>query len=298
MSEVNPNRDGYDHINVYSKGQTEIGRALTHFADLSFSHPDFGYFKTVEGAWYFIRTTMLDKAWPADVKAKIDKLKSARGYEAKKLGKEILATVKEEEWVGFPEEEFRDEIHFCNRLKLQSNSRTAQLFSETSLPLVHYYVFGEGEKAIARPGSHQWVLEGLEKIREELWTTHAKAFVYRLVYRKGDKVEMCAFVDSTEGLQGNRKFFVSLFNKLLTKGKQPFTENAKKAILGGLSQTGMFQEEKKAIDFLDMNITTGDAEGNPIFRDFVGFQISQHNGIEIAVIGDYNTYRKEVENVG
>lgn len=283
MSDLKPLRDGHDHINVYSKGATELGRALTHFADLGFLHPTYGYFKTVESWWFWHRISLLHHEWTEAEQADIAKLPKLRGYEAKKLGNALLKKVSEAEWVGFPEEEFRESIHFANRLKLQTHSRVAKDLGESHLPLAHYYVFGEGEKAIARTGSHQWVLEGLEAYREELWTAYAQAYIYRLSYRKDGVEESTAWVDTTDGLQGNRKFYQALFNKLLTSANAPFSDKAKDAILGGLQKTGMFDSEEKANDFIISHFIKEDV--GVCFKDFVSLSVCQHNGIRVSYKG-------------
>ena len=53
---INPDNDGIDHINTYSKGKTELGKLLTNFAHTPFVHPKYGEFQSVEGFWYFKKT--------------------------------------------------------------------------------------------------------------------------------------------------------------------------------------------------------------------------------------------------
>ena len=47
----NPRNDGIDHINVYSKGKTELGRMLTNFAYIPFEYKGIKY-ASVEAWWY------------------------------------------------------------------------------------------------------------------------------------------------------------------------------------------------------------------------------------------------------
>jgi hypothetical protein len=52
--DIKPSEDGVTHINVYSRGNTELGRLLSNFAHTPFSHPEFGEFASVEGFWYWL----------------------------------------------------------------------------------------------------------------------------------------------------------------------------------------------------------------------------------------------------
>ena len=47
--------DGIDHINIYSKGYTKLGRLLSNFTKSEFTHPIYGHFMSVEGFWYYIK---------------------------------------------------------------------------------------------------------------------------------------------------------------------------------------------------------------------------------------------------
>ena len=44
---IDPKLDGIEHINIYSKGKTELGRLLTNFAQTPFIHPEYGRFESV-----------------------------------------------------------------------------------------------------------------------------------------------------------------------------------------------------------------------------------------------------------
>ena len=51
-----PNLDGVDHINVYSKGKTLLGQLLSNFAYSPFCHPEHGEFNSVEAFYYWLST--------------------------------------------------------------------------------------------------------------------------------------------------------------------------------------------------------------------------------------------------
>ena len=68
--------DGDTHINIYSKGQTELGKWLSNFT----FHPikiDGIVFKSIETYWYYLLTD--------DVQ-----ILDTFGYKSKELGKEIM----------------------------------------------------------------------------------------------------------------------------------------------------------------------------------------------------------------
>jgi hypothetical protein len=59
-----PEEDGVTHINIYSKGKTELGRWLTNFSYSPFNHPEYGKFLSMEGFWYWdSRPRNLEKQW-------------------------------------------------------------------------------------------------------------------------------------------------------------------------------------------------------------------------------------------
>ena len=47
--------DGVTHINVYSKGTTALGRALSNFAHIPFMVVPNGRFESIEAYWYWLR---------------------------------------------------------------------------------------------------------------------------------------------------------------------------------------------------------------------------------------------------
>jgi hypothetical protein len=79
--------DGIDHINIYSKGKTELGRWLSNFSECAIKHPFDGYFNSVEAYWYY------------DITGNED-LRLTSGFEAKQLGRNTIKRKQEEgfEW--------------------------------------------------------------------------------------------------------------------------------------------------------------------------------------------------------
>ncbi len=135
-------KDGVDHINVYSKGETALGRWLSNFARSPILIPVDGLFQSVEGYWYWLRTgdERLRKLW---------------GFEAKRVGRES----QEREPAGF-----QDKIRKAIQIKLESNPEMLEVFRESTLPLEHYYVFS----GVKKDAGYKWILEHLEELRRTL----------------------------------------------------------------------------------------------------------------------------------
>ena len=151
MDTVNPNNDGIDHINVYSRGKTELGRKLTNFAYTPFDHPEDGKFNSIEGYWYWLG-------------CKDDKLRKAYGFGAKKLGRELGAP----DWLGT--EDFKRKVKLAIRAKLIQHPKLLELLVETDLPLLHYYVYGDvqlDKYKVVLVKQGQWILDEIQDIRDE-----------------------------------------------------------------------------------------------------------------------------------
>lgn len=52
----NPDEDGVTHINIYSKGKTELGRMLSNFTSFPIEL-DGQRFNSIEGVWFYFATT-------------------------------------------------------------------------------------------------------------------------------------------------------------------------------------------------------------------------------------------------
>lgn len=129
--------DGETHINIYSRGATEIGRWLSNFSYSPIETED-GNFNSVEGYWYWIQTHN-------------DSLRSLHGFSAKKIGKEseIIVTISQEE--------FKKKIRKAIDLKLKTKPQWVA--REVNLPLEHYYDYGG---KIVYKEEHNWIVEHIE----------------------------------------------------------------------------------------------------------------------------------------
>jgi hypothetical protein len=140
--------DGFDHINIYSQGETELGRALSNFSDHGIITLD-GEFASVEGYWYWLSCTGPRR----------DELRFAVGWEAKKLGRELRG----QDWVRG--DDFKLRIIGAMVSKLILHPSLATKLRESVLPFRHYYVYGGRQ---VTPSDGQWIIDTWEHLRRVL----------------------------------------------------------------------------------------------------------------------------------
>ena len=141
-----PDTDGIDHINIYSKGKTELGRLLTNFAHTPFTFHPYGEFASVEAFWYYTKTGFLHS-----------QLKHLHGFKAKEEGKKypIIHNSK-----------FEEIILEAIRCKLRQNKYLRELLTNSTLPLTHYYAYGTPFNWKVIPQTkYDWQIEEISRIR-------------------------------------------------------------------------------------------------------------------------------------
>ncbi len=119
---IDPEKDGIDHINVYSKGETKLGRALSNFAELPFKHPLYGKFASMEGYWYWVKTGKMHEHF-----------REYSGFYAKKVGKQYEA---------IKNPNFELDIRQGIKCKLYQRPNLFRDLLNNNLPLKHYYCYG------------------------------------------------------------------------------------------------------------------------------------------------------------
>jgi hypothetical protein len=142
--------DGVTHINIYSKAKTKLGLFLSNFTKHAIQTED-GPFQSIEGYWYWLSS-------------KDDNLRRLYGWEAKKYGRSIKA----KDWMD--DEEFKRKICAAIREKVLDSFYVLNLATST-LPLVHYYAYGD---KIVEPEEGKWVIEYIESLRAYLKEEHSK----------------------------------------------------------------------------------------------------------------------------
>lgn len=135
--------DGETHINIYSKGVTEVGRWLSNFTYSPIKTED-GLFCSVEGYWYWLSS-------------RNEELRSLCGFSAKKIGKESDRIIELED------KDFKDKIRKALDIKLRS--RALWIAKEVNLPLQHYYNYGG---KIIHKEEHNWIVLHLESRIKQL----------------------------------------------------------------------------------------------------------------------------------
>lgn len=151
-----PAKDGIDHLNVYSKGKTQLGRDLSNFAHLAIEHPDHGFFASMEAYWYWISTGMMH-----------DSLRRLYSASAKTAG-QMLAPVK------LDPEKFQALICDGLKLKIMQNRKLRDELKKSHLPLRHYFVYGNGQGQVIREkGTHRYQIDCIEAVRLALQRNHA-----------------------------------------------------------------------------------------------------------------------------
>ena len=149
-----PKHDGKTHINVYSRGETQLGRELSNFHCLDIITED-GPFKSIEGYWYWLSTGR-------------EELRTMWGAKAKDYGR----LVRGEDWPETPD--FKRKISSAIKIKLFTLAFKEVGFIEDirqtlSLPLVHYYWFGDYKlPKVTQPEEGQWILEVIDEWRKDV----------------------------------------------------------------------------------------------------------------------------------
>lgn len=116
---IDPTEDGVTHINVYSKGQTDLGKLLSNFAHTPFEL-DGLMFASVEAWWYW-------QGWDEDD----SRLRSMYGWMAKQYGKNLPPC----------EPPTKAALKRVYLRKLQAHKGIFKLLIQNVLPLEHYYVY-------------------------------------------------------------------------------------------------------------------------------------------------------------
>jgi hypothetical protein len=148
MARLKIENDGIDHINIYSKSKTELGRLLSNFSYSPITLKDDGFFTSIEGYWYWLLCAHPDK----------DLLRKEWGFKAKELGRYLNA-------LDYPAKEsslFQGKVQSAIFEKANSLPRIQELITLTNLPFVHYYVVNGKVKMV---NDCPWLMECWELIR-------------------------------------------------------------------------------------------------------------------------------------
>lgn len=150
---IDPNLDGVDHINIYTKGKTWLGRSLSNLSDHSFVMNGYGKFRCVEAFWYYYLTG-----------CQHEELKDLSGFEAKQLGKTFRNDRIDKD--GGINDEQKEIIKEAIRCKLRQNKNILKELTNSTLPFKHYYWYGDSNPKIIEMSQYNWMIEEIERIRK------------------------------------------------------------------------------------------------------------------------------------
>ena len=200
--------DGTTHINIYSKGQTELGRMLSNFYHSPFNHPTYGNFHSVEGFYYYLQIRMVAEEFDAIwVYKEIDKLKTLSNYDAKKKGQDIKSIFDEDMYFQIDFNKFKKEIKKAIEMKLEQNENIKTKLIESTLPLDHYYVYGD--KKVELP-QFKYITEYIELLRKN-YKSELEIPKSFSIYEKDSKFYMvttCGWVDDVDEISETRYKFL------------------------------------------------------------------------------------------
>jgi|ERR1051326_758354 hypothetical protein len=158
-----PDSDGIDHINIYSKGKTKLGRWLSNFTRQPIETKD-GHFDSIEGYWYWLLTDFGNLFKEESAR---EELRHLSGWKAKAKGREILEKVGRTKEFPFDYEapEFRRKIIDAFILKLKENVYMASALAYSDKPLTHYYAYGD---KVITPSGCGWIIDTWQLIADYL----------------------------------------------------------------------------------------------------------------------------------
>lgn len=116
-----PENDGVTHINVYSRGKTELGRFLNNLEKTPFTVPEYGKFASVIGYWKWLSTGKIHEMF-----------RKLYGFEANRQARDIPL---------IPMEGFEEEIKKGLRCKIDQHPTMRASLATNKLPLVSYFVY-------------------------------------------------------------------------------------------------------------------------------------------------------------
>lgn len=164
LTAFSPETDGVDHINVYSRAKTVLGRTLSNFAHTPFHHPKDGYFGSLEAYWYWLAIGSLRES--PEYRA----LRSMHGFQCKDLGRKALQKWSELNNRQPPEvPDFVSHIKKAILCKVRQTEGLSEMLKNSTLPLIHYYYWGDkAPYKVSRPEKYDWITDYISDVRDYL----------------------------------------------------------------------------------------------------------------------------------
>ena len=152
VEDINPNKDGIEHINVHSEGRTIVGRMLDNLAYMPFDHPQFGQFNSIEGFyWWYISGQ------------KHEYLRYVYNDKARKAAAEF----KREKNLG---EMDKEQFRIAVQCKIAQSPFLQEQLQICYLPLVAYTVYGKSllRRKLVPNKNAELLLQFLDEYRDYL----------------------------------------------------------------------------------------------------------------------------------
>ncbi len=154
------NIDGVHHVNVYSKGNTLLGKLLSNFAETNIN-VEGEIFASVESWWYWMKMKNLNETFllPIFSVEQVEEIKNRPGFQAKEFFRKLY---KDKDLSCNPTKEQLKKIYL---LKLEQHPQIKELLLQNELPLRHYYiVYGKQ----IEPKEFLWTARLWQEIKNEL----------------------------------------------------------------------------------------------------------------------------------
>lgn len=147
--------DGVDHINIWEKANTELGRFLAHGSNNDFNHSQLGRFNNMEALWHYVQSAERD-----------DRIRNMRGRYLKNFSKQLTP---------MRVSNFKAIIMDSNYQRIQQYRPMVELMIATDLPFDCYYINNDSKLRI-RPVFFKWLILGFEEIRHAIKENRAPNF--------------------------------------------------------------------------------------------------------------------------
>jgi predicted NAD-dependent protein-ADP-ribosyltransferase YbiA (DUF1768 family) len=160
LTEFEIQDDGKNHINVYSKSRSVLGRLLSNFAHTPIELNGLK-FESIESWWYWMKMNNINKGglFPIFEDEQVDAVRIKIGADAKSYFRSLY---KSDSSDFSPSKE---ELKEAYKLKLDKHPNIKQMLIENKLPIDHYYVMFD--KKVATEGT-MWTAKLWEEIKNEL----------------------------------------------------------------------------------------------------------------------------------
>lgn len=165
MNEIKPFEDGITHINIYTKGKTELGKMLSNLYTskviIEFEDEKLE-FKTIEGFWYFLIIYY-------GTKEKDYKFMEYNGFKAKEEGRKKIKENNINSREISTKECFKNKITKAIKEKVKQNKNILTELTYSELKFKHYYFYGEERNAkVIEKNEYNWIIEIYDEIREKM----------------------------------------------------------------------------------------------------------------------------------